>query len=70
MAYETTQVEVSKSQDGVRKLIYSHKGTGLMLLSQPPREGFEAMVELDKQPITSGSWLPAGLLSRIATVGL
>ena len=49
MAYETTQVEVSKSQDGVRKLIYSHKGTGLMLLSQPPREGFEAMVELDKQ---------------------
>lgn len=50
MAYETTEVAVSKSQDGVRKIVYSHKGTGLMLLSHPPREGFEAMVELDKQP--------------------
>jgi len=50
MAYENTEVAVSKSQDAIRRLIYSHRGTGLMLLSQPPREGFEAMVELDKLP--------------------
>jgi hypothetical protein len=50
MAYETTEVAVSKSQDVIRKLIYAHRGTGLMLLSQPPREGFEAMVELEKLP--------------------
>lgn len=49
MAYETTEVMVSKSQESIRKLIYAHKGTGLMLLSQPPREGFEAIMELDKQ---------------------
>lgn len=48
MAYETTEVAVSKSQDAIRKLIYSHRGTGLMLLSQPPREGFEAMVTISE----------------------
>lgn len=47
MAYETTEVAVSKSQDQIRRLIYAHKGTGLILVSQPPREGFEAMVELE-----------------------
>lgn len=50
MAYETTEVAVSKSQDQIRKLIYAHKGTGVMLLSQPPKEGFEAMVELERTP--------------------
>ncbi|HEX5426586.1 MAG TPA: hypothetical protein VFW94_23765 [Candidatus Acidoferrales bacterium] len=49
MAYENTEVAVSKSQDGIRKLIYAHQGTGLMLLSQPPREGFEAMVKISDQ---------------------
>lgn len=49
MAYENTEVAVSKSQDAIRKLIYGHKGTGLMLLSQPPREGFEAMVTIVDQ---------------------
>jgi hypothetical protein len=48
MAYESTDVSVSKSQAGIRKMIYSHKGTGLNLVSQPPREGFEAMVEIEK----------------------
>lgn len=47
MAYETTEVAVAKSQDAIRKLIYAHKGTGLILVSQPPREGFEAMITLD-----------------------
>ena len=50
MAYETTEVAVSKSQDGIRKLIYAHKGTGVILVSQPPREGFEAMVTIEKLP--------------------
>jgi hypothetical protein len=49
MAYETTEVAVSKSQESIRRLIYAHKGTGLMLLSQPPREGFEAMVTMAEQ---------------------
>jgi hypothetical protein len=49
MAYDKTEVQVSKSQEAIRKLIYSHKGTGVMLLSQPPREGFEAMVTMSEQ---------------------
>ena len=47
MAYETTEVAVSKSQDAIRKLIYAHKGTGLMLVSRPPHEGFEAFITID-----------------------
>lgn len=50
MAYETTEVAVSKSQEAIRKLIYSHKGTGVMLISRPPAEGFEAFVEIEKTP--------------------
>jgi hypothetical protein len=48
MAYEETEVLVSKSQEGIRKMIYAHKGTGVSFVSQPPREGFEALVTLDK----------------------
>ena len=48
MAYETTEVAVSKSQDAIRKLIYAHRGTGVMLISRPPAEGFEAFVEIEK----------------------
>lgn len=50
MAYETTEVAVSKSQEEIRKLIYAHKGTGVMLISRPPAEGFEAFVEIEKTP--------------------
>lgn len=50
MSYENTIVAVSKSQEGIRKLIYAHKGTGVMLLSNPPREGFEAMVTIAELP--------------------
>lgn len=46
MAYESTEVAVSKSQDAIRKLVYSHRGTGVMLISRPPREGFEAFVTI------------------------
>jgi hypothetical protein len=48
VAYDKTEVAVSKSQDAIRKLVYSHKGTGLMLISRTPHEGFEAFMELDK----------------------
>jgi hypothetical protein len=50
MAYEETDVSVSRSQEQVRRLIYMHEGTGLMLLSNPPREGFEAMVGITGSP--------------------
>lgn len=50
MAYESTEVPVAKSQDAIRKLIYGHKGTGVMLISQAPREGFEAMVNIAEMP--------------------
>ena len=50
MAYDTTVVAVSKSQEAIRKLIYAHKGTGLMLISRPPNEGFEAFIEIEKLP--------------------
>jgi hypothetical protein len=48
MPYETTEVPVSRSQEGIRKMIYAHKGTGVNLISHPPREGFEAMVTIEK----------------------
>lgn len=44
MAYETTRVAVSKSQEQIRRMIYAHKGTGVTTISQRPREGFEALV--------------------------
>jgi len=50
MAYENTEVPIARSQDAIRKIIYSHKGTGLMLMSHPPREGFEAMVTINDLP--------------------
>jgi hypothetical protein len=50
LAYETTEVPVSRSQEQIRKLIYAHKGTGISFVSQPPREGFEALVTIEKLP--------------------
>lgn len=50
MAYEGTVVAVAKSQGAIRELIYAHKGTGVMILSQRPREGFEAMVTIADLP--------------------
>jgi len=50
MAYENTSVPVARSQEAIRKLIYAHRGTGMVFISQRPREGFEAMVELRGKP--------------------
>jgi hypothetical protein len=50
MAYEKTEVAVSKSQDGIRKLIMARKGSKIAFISDPPREGFQAEVSIDKAP--------------------
>ena len=57
MSYENTVVAVSKSQEGVRRLVMSHKGFGIAFVSDrdpegqsPSREGFEAKVIINGQP--------------------
>lgn len=50
MAYEGTEVPISRSQEQIRTMIYAHKGTGVMTISQPPMEGFEALVTLQSKP--------------------
>ena len=50
MAYETTVVPLAKSQEGIRKMIYAHKGTGISFVSEPPREGFEALMTINQTP--------------------
>jgi len=47
MAYENTEVAVSRSQEGIRKLIMSRKGGKVAFVSDPPQEGFSAFVEID-----------------------
>lgn len=47
MAYENTEVSISKSQDQIRQMVYAHRGTGLMLVSKPPQEGFEAFITIE-----------------------
>lgn len=50
MAYEKTEVPVARSQEGIRKLIMSRKGGKVAFISEPPREGFAAFVEIDAVP--------------------
>lgn len=50
MSYETTEVPVSRSQEGIRKLIMSRRGGKVAFVSDPPREGFTAVVEIDGLP--------------------
>ena len=59
MAYEYTEVSVSKSQEAIRKLIMSHKGFGIAIVSErdpnhmlPSQEGFQAKVLIDEKPYT------------------
>lgn len=47
MAYEGTLVAVSRSQEEIRRLILANGGTGIAFVSQPPMEGFEAMVAIE-----------------------
>ena len=50
MAYDSTRVPISQSQEAIRNLIYSHRGTGISFISHPPREGFEALVTIADLP--------------------
>jgi hypothetical protein len=52
MAYETTEVSVAKSQEGIRRLIMSRKGSRIAFISDPPREGFQAVVLIQNSPYT------------------
>jgi hypothetical protein len=47
MSYEGTSVAVSKSQDSLRKLLLRHEGSSVAFISEPEKEGFQAMVMLD-----------------------
>lgn len=47
MAYENTSVDVSKSQEKIRRMILAHGGKGIAMVSQPPMEGFEAQIDID-----------------------
>lgn len=49
MAYENTVVPVSRSQEGIRRLLLENQATGIAFVSQsdPPSEGFEAMVPIE-----------------------
>ena len=50
MAYQSTTVSVVKSQDGIRRLIMARAGSKVAFISDPPREGFEAIVQIDGVP--------------------
>lgn len=50
MGYDKTVVAVAKSQDGIRRMIYAHRGTGISFISHPPREGLEAMMVINETP--------------------
>ena len=47
MPYEKTHVPVVQSQEGLRKLILKVKGSALAIISQPPSEGFQAVVPIE-----------------------
>ena len=48
MAYEGTQVAVPKSQDKIRQMLTKHGGARVAFISDPPLEGFQAVVQIDK----------------------
>ena len=47
MAYQTTKVPVARTQEHIRNLVLKAGGEGIGFFSQPPREGFEALVPID-----------------------
>jgi len=56
MAYENTEVPVARSQEAIRKLVMSHGGFGLAVVSDRDpalefaEEGFSAKVLIDEKP--------------------
>ncbi len=47
MAYEETKVPVWQSQAEIHKMLKKYGGTGVAFVSQPPKEGIEAMVPIE-----------------------
>jgi hypothetical protein len=47
MAYEQTSVAVPKSQDKIRQMLIVHKGGSVAFISDPPLEGFQALVPIE-----------------------
>jgi hypothetical protein len=47
MAYEQTSVAVPKSQDKIRQMLIAHKGGSVAFISDPPLEGFQALVPIE-----------------------
>lgn len=52
MAYEDTGVPVSRSQEQIRKLLIGHGCTAVQFVSQPPQEGFGALVPIENATYT------------------
>lgn len=52
MAYEYTEVPVVKSQTKLRELLLRNGATGIAIVSQPPQEGFQAMVKIAEATYT------------------
>lgn len=50
MAYEHTEVPVVKSQMKLRELLIRNGATAIAIVSQPPQEGFQAVVQIDGSP--------------------
>ena len=50
MSYEQTEVPVSRSQEGIRKIIMGRQGSKVAFISDPPLEGFEAQVMIEDLP--------------------
>lgn len=52
MAYESTSVPVSRSQEKIKKIILANKGTGVAFVSEPPMEGFHCAMPIDGKTYT------------------
>lgn len=52
MSYEQTTVPVAKSQQKLRDMLLSNKGGRVAFLSDPPVEGFSAVVPIDGKEYT------------------
>ena len=50
MSYEQTEVPVSRSQEGIRKILMGRQGSKVAFISDPPFEGFEAQVTIEALP--------------------
>jgi len=47
MSYENTTVPVARSQQMLRELLLRHEGGSVAFVSDPPKEGFHALVPID-----------------------